>query len=448
MKYLSLKLVKHMKNKLWFLVGVSLDRKIKTKWFLVAQIMLLICTVALINIESIVTLFGGDFTKTNTIYVVDDTEYSYEIFHESLILNEIGIYGTDVSRFEIIRVDTVEEVIDIVDSEGGFIVHIIPDDENIIEVELISQTTVDTLTFLLIQSSVNNVKTMLTLDVLGLTPEDYLLIMSDVVIERKLTDSETTTEEENMDMIMTTVFPVIILPVFLLSMILIQMIGAEVNDEKTTKAMEIIISNVSPKTHFFAKIIAGNAFIFIQSALLFLYGWLALFISKLVSPLSSTTAIMDTVNVSMETIMSSGVGSQLIIIIPLTLVLIILTFIAYSLLAGILASMTTTIEDYQQIQIPIIVVSLLGFYLSILAGLFRGSLFIEIFSYIPFISAILSPSLLVLGQIGVVQVLISILIMIITNYLLIKYGLRVYKVGILNYSSTGLWKKMFKAMKN
>jgi len=437
-----------MKKKLWFLVGVSLDRKIKTKWFLAAQIMMLLVAVALINIETIITLFGGDFTDANKIYVVDDTNNSYELFHESLALNEIGMHGEGSNRFEVILIETLEEIIDTVDSEGGIIVHIIPDEDNVIGVELISKTTVDTLTFLLIQSSVNNVKTLLTLDILGLTLEDYHLIMSDVVIERSLTDSLATTEEENMEMIMTTVFPIIILPVFLLSMVLIQMIGAEVNDEKTTKAMEIIISNVPPKIHFFAKIIAGNAFIFIQAALLLLYGWLALMISNLLAPVTSSTGIMDTVNMSMNTVMNSSIGSQLVFIIPLTIVLILLTFIAYSLLAGILASMTTTIEDYQQIQIPIIVLSLGGFYLAMLAGFFRGSLFIEVLSYVPFISAILSPSLLVLGQIGLMQVLISMLIMIVTNYLLIRYGLKIYKVGILNYSSTGLWKKMFKAMKN
>ena len=45
------------------------------------------------------------------------------------------------------------------------------------------------------------------------------------------------------------------------------------------------------------------------------------------------------------------------------------------------------------------------------------------------------------------EVIIAILLMIGVIYLLIKYGLRAYKVGILNYSSTGLWKKMFKAVK-
>jgi len=59
-----------------------------------------------------------------------------------------------------------------------------------------------------------------------------------------------------------------------------------------------------------------------------------------------------------------------------------------------------------------------------------------------------APSLLVLEQISIMEVIISILIMIGFNYLLIKYGLKIYKVGILNYSTTDLWKKMFKALKD
>ena len=150
----------------------------------------------------------------------------------------------------------------------------------------------------------------------------------------------------------------------------------------------------------------------------------------------------------LDNALSSGIGDKLIYIIPIALLLMVLTFIAYSLLAGVLASMTTNIEDFQQLQTPIMVISLVGYYLSIMAGVFNGSLFIKIFSYIPFISAILTPSLLMLGQIGIIDIGISLVLIIITIYLLIKYGLRIYKVGILNYSSKNLWKKMFKAMKN
>ena len=56
----------------------------------------------------------------------------------------------------------------------------------------------------------------------------------------------------------------------------------------------------------------------------------------------------------------------------------ILTFIGYSLVAGILASMSTNAEDYQQVQVPIVIVLLLGYYLSIIAGIFKGAFFIKV----------------------------------------------------------------------
>jgi ABC-type Na+ efflux pump permease subunit len=94
------------------------------------------------------------------------------------------------------------------------------------------------------------------------------------------------------------------------------------------------------------------------------------------------------------------------------------------------------------------IISLIGYYLSMMAGMFEGAVFIKIFAFVPFVSAILAPSLLVLGQIGIIEFIIAILLTIVVIYLLVKYGLRIYKVGILNYSSKDLWKKMFKAIKN
>lgn len=135
------------------------------------------------------------------------------------------------------------------------------------------------------------------------------------------------------------------------------------------------------------------------------------------------------------------------IALPILLIMILLTFFAYSLLAGILASMTTNLEDFQQLQTPIVVISLIGYYLSMMTTMFEGSIFIKIMSYIPFISSMLAPTLYVLGEISLIDLLISIVLLIGTIYILMTYGLRIYKVGILNYSGNNLWKKMFKALR-
>lgn len=117
-------------------------------------------------------------------------------------------------------------------------------------------------------------------------------------------------------------------------------------------------------------------------------------------------------------------------------------------MAGILASMTTNTEDFQQIQTPIMILNLIGYYLGMMAGAFKGAVFIKVLAYVPFISAILAPSLFVIGDFTLIDLFIAIILMIAVIFLLIKYGLKIYKVGILNYSSGNLWKKMAKALKD
>ena len=297
-------------------------------------------------------------------------------------------------------------------------------------------------------TALNNTKTTIAIYNSNISEEELTAIYSPVNIERIYLDNDKTAQDENAKMIMTTVFPILILPFFMLIIYLVQMIGAEVNDEKQTRGMEIIISNVSPKTHFFSKVIAGNLFVLLQGALLFIYSFIGVLIRKIIGGNLINNGVTDQVKGVISTALNSSIGSQLKIVLPLTIILMLITFLAYSLLAGVLASMTTNTEDFQQLQTPIMVVLLLGYYTSMMASMFEGSIFSKILSFIPFVSAILSASLLILGQIGIFEVIISIILMIIVIYLLIKYGLRIYKTGILNYSSKNLWKKMFKALKN
>lgn len=436
-----------MKSKLGFLTSVSLKRKIKTKWFLAANILLVLVIVGLTNIDSIINFFGGDFDKKDKIYVIDNTNKSYDIF--KLQLDENSKVLDEKGKFEVAKynksVDEVKKLIE--ENDKNMAVVFENDIKNTLKATLITEGFIDTINYQLINTAINGTKTSLAIIDSNIPPEKLASIYEPIKVERIYLDESKKTESENSEMILTTVFPIVILPFFMLTIFLVQMIGAEVNDEKATRGMEIIISNVSPVTHFFSKVIAGNLFVLLQGLLLLIYGGIGILIRKMITSESLISKISDELNIDISSILQNGFGDKLIYFIIVALILMLLTFIAYALLAGVLASMTTNIEDFQQLQTPIMVVSLIGFYLSMTANLFEGSIFIKIVSYIPLISAILSPSLLILGQIGLVDVLISIGLMIITIFVLIKYGLRIYKVGILNYSSSGLWKKMFKALK-
>ncbi len=440
-----------MRSKLNFLINVSLKKKIKSKWFLVANIIVAILIIGIINIDSIITLFGGDFNSKTKIYVIDDTNIMYESFKETIEYYEKNLYGEESETYEIILSKESEEDIKkkIEDEEkSSILINIYYDENNNMNAKLISLSTIDTYDYQLISSSLATTASINVLNSIGLTEEQYNKIMNGIDIEREIIDENITSEDEDVQMIMTSVFPILILPFFMLTIFLVQFIGSEVNDEKSTKSMEIIISNVSPKIHFASKIIANNLFIIGQVILILLYGFIGLKIRDLVGGNNIMNGIGAEVGNTISMLSKSSIGDKLIIVIIFAVILMILTFIAYSMIAGILASMTTNTEDYQQVQTPIMITLLIGYYLALMAGMFKGSVFIKIMSFVPLISAILSPSLLVLGQIGILEIIISILIMIFTLFILVKYGMRIYKVGILNYSSTDIWKKMFKSLRS
>lgn len=434
-----------MTNKFWFLVNYSLKKKMKTKWFIVVNIILLIAIVALVNIDSIISFFGGDFNSTYEIEVLDNVGV-YDAFQTTLESNNVSLTDTKMT-FEKIE-GTFESAREKIKDTDKILVYFEPSETNYLDVKVVSDDTIDGLFYQNIVSAITLVKQSYAMSMSNIDPTILSSISAPASIERIILNDQEQDLNDSMTLIMGTVFPTVILPFFMLVIFLIQMIGTEINDEKSSRSMEIIISNVSPKTHFFAKILSSNIFIIGQGLLLIIYGLLGLLVRSMIGGDSITNGIMNGADGILTTLSTTGIMDHLIYIIPITLVLMILSFIAYALVAGILASMTVSMDDYQQIQGPIIVVLLIGYYLSIMASMFKGSILIRILSYVPFISCLLSPALLVIGEIGIIDALIAIALLIVFIYIAVKYGLRIYKVGILNYSTDKMWSKIWKAAKS
>ena len=359
-----------MKNKLWYLIGVSLKRKIKSKWFVIVNIILMFAIVGLFNIDSIIGFFGGDFNEKQKIYVIDNTNNSFEIFKDSIEKTDINLKNSNSYEVKKYNKSLEDGKKKIKKEEKAIIIELNSDEKDILKAKVISNTFIDTIDYQIITNCLTNLRTNYAIASLGLSEDEITKLYSDIKIDRIILDENKKSKDENMETIMSTVFPFIILPFFILSIYLVQMIGAEVNDEKTTRGMEIIISNVSPKTHFASKIIAGNTFVLIQGIILLLDSAIGLLVRKLMCGSNLIAKAGFDVTDILKKALDTDLINQLIYIIPLMLISMILTFIAYSLVAGILASMTTNTEDFQQVQTPIVLVSLVGYYLSMMAGIF------------------------------------------------------------------------------
>lgn len=423
-----------MIRKFFYLVKISFNKKLKSKWFIAVNVILAIAMFALFNLNSIITFFGGDFDKSLEILVYDKTNISYDY-----LKNNLTNLANNLDEDKLVIKQVAENKKELKDDEILITLNI---DDKLLSASVTSEKKIDQDIYQLIYQSLNSTKQQVLVEKLNLDSNTLAMLSNSINIDR-IVLSDKKTQDENMSMIMSTVFPSLILPFFMLIIFLVQMVGGEICEEKTTKSMEIIISNVSPKTHLLSKIVANNLFVLLQGILFFLYGLVSYFISSRNGSLNIPSEITNI----WDGLVATGLLKNIISFIPFLLVLILLSFLAYSLLAGILASMTTNIEDFQQLQAPIVFILLAGYYLSIMAGMFQGSAFLKAASYIPLISCLLSPTLFVMGEVTMVDVTISIVLLIVFLYLIVNYGMKVYKVGILNYSNEKVWTRFIKAFR-
>ena len=443
-----------MKNKFKFLTKDSIKKKVCTKSFKIINLILLIIIVGLINLDSIVKLFGGDFEDKINVYVIDNVGIYNEL---EATLNSgykdiLESYNTEIKKADKTIEELKEDVIK--DKTNDVIINLTKVEnkslDKMFDAEVISYEKMDKLLYQDIINAINTTKSNMALKEANISSELLTSIYNPVEINRIYLNEDINENQELIEMIGNVIIIVFIVPFFILILLIVQMIGAEINEEKSTKSMEVIISSISPQVHFMSKLISANVVAIFQGLLLIVYSIIGIVIRLLTS--NNMAGVVGTSEVGKITeyinmFTSSELATTILNGLPFFIILMLLSFFAYSLFIGVLASMTTNMEDYNQIQTPVMVFLMVGYYLAIYASVYQGAIFIKIAAFIPFISGILAPVLYTLGEMTILDLIISIGLLGGTCALLYKYGLRIYKAGILNYSSSKLWKKIFKSLK-
>ena len=117
-----------MTNKLMFLTKMSLNKKIKTKWFLIANLIFAILVIGLLNIDSVIKFFGGDFDETQEILVI----YEVGVFDSfDLYFKESAKYLSDyVDTNIVLYTDSYENGLKLVKDEDKILLVISNDVDN------------------------------------------------------------------------------------------------------------------------------------------------------------------------------------------------------------------------------------------------------------------------------------------------------------------------------
>jgi ABC-2 type transport system permease protein len=405
------------KSKAWFLIGFGLRRKILRRSFFISNALILLVVTALANLEQLISLFAQDDPVVYTVYYSDAFDNQYEaIFRQAT---------QEASLLVVLGSNAV------ITQDDELLVSLNEDFVATIE----SNTSIPNMTYNTIVQALNQIKLIEISTQYDLQLEEVMRLSTPVVINRAITVEEVTSEEDVL--INQVVAYAITLPLFLALVFVIQMIGMEIFEEKSTKSTEIILSNITPQDHLLAKITATNLYSWLQFALFFLYGLLGLTTRNVVQSFVGEVATFD-----VGFLIEAVVG-----ILPMVLVLYLFTNIIYSLIMAVLAATAYEMEDFQKIISPLMIVMVVGFYIGLFTIFVPDTTFAVIMAHIPLFSLMIAPALWVSGVLQWWNIAIIILLQVLTVYFLYRYGAKMYKQAILDYSGQGVFQRLWKILR-
>lgn len=409
-------------DKFKYLVGYGLKKRVKRKAFVISNIVILFLLVLVINIPNLINLFTS--SKTDEIsYNIDfynntDEENFAVDFKEMLNANleeEMFVFTTPDVPFEEDEFwkDSKKDVAIIING-------------TVKNPEILIYTD-DTLLYA-------NLSRALEILIINYQVENY----TEPVINLVLSPDYENPEES---MIISSITSVLVLPMFMLVIIATQFVGVDIIEEKSTKAIETIISSVPANTHFFSKIIASVLFVIIQGSLVFIYGAIGLLVSK---AFSSANLAGSAVGGSQANLLLyvAEILPNWPVALTITVFFMIFGTLLYLVIAALFASMAVTQEDYQQFQTPLMLILLGSFYAAMFGPMAGANTFVKVLSFIPFVAPMLTPVAFASGFVSLVEALISLLILILTLVLLTYLFTPVYKISILSYDQTKFFKRI------
>lgn len=216
-------------------------------------------------------------------------------------------------------------------------------------------------------------------------------------------------------------------------------IAQEIASEKGTRIMEVLLSSMKAKTHYYGKLIGV---LLVALTQLLIYG-VAIVIGY---QLFKDSDLIKTVlaNASLKHLF----GPSALVMLAFMLVGIFL----YAVLSALCGSLVNKPEDTAKAIQPVMYLSMIGYMLGLILGAAAPTnIMIKVTSYIPFLSSYSMPLRLSTDTVNLSAALISLGILILTTIVLTIFSAQLYKTNVLVYSEGGMWsalKQSFSILKN
>ncbi len=257
----------------------------------------------------------------------------------------------------------------------------------------------------------------------NLPPETVLEIMS-----TQINSTTTALGKSQMDNFFYTY--IMIFALYMVILLYGQMVATGVATEKSSRAMEVLITSAKPTSMMFGKVLAACIAGF----------------SQLVAVFGSAILFYNINKDSLTNPLISSIFNIPIDLFIFMIVFFLLGFLIYAFLFGAVGSTASKLEDINTSVMPITYIFIIAF-LIVVFSMTNGNvdnIVMKICSYIPFTSPMAMFTRIAMSSVAWYEIAISILILIASVFGVGVLSARIYRVGVLLYGNPPKFKNIIK----
>ena len=227
---------------------------------------------------------------------------------------------------------------------------------------------------------------------------------------------------------------IMIIALYMVIVLYGQMVATNVASEKSSRAMEVLVTSVDPTSMMFGKVLASCIAGFSQIFLVF--GTAILFYNVNKASLSNPI-IASIFNIPVELFIY-------------LIIFFILGFLIYAFLYGAIGSTASKLEDVNTSVLPISILFIAAFMVvsfSMTSGSVDNTL-MKVCSYIPFTSPMAMFTRICMSTVAWYEIVISMLILVVSTVGIGIISAKIYRVGVLLYGTPPTLTNIFKMVFN
>lgn len=401
-------------NKLKELIKYEVEKSVKSKMFIILNIILLIGCIILTNLTEI-TKFTDMFSNQIYIDVVDN---------ENLIYDDlVKAFSTEEYK-SIVVVEKIDEFIYDEETYESNVatLEVTPSKENGINVKITTLEELNEEYYDMIEEVVIKNRNELLTEKIGVDEVDMEFLMSEPVIEEVIAGIDTDDLETKSMIQFISAYANLLILFFLLKNIQTQFM-----QEKVSKSSEYVLTNIDEKSYLLLKTFNVIIVFIIQVILAIAYYLVGIVINQLINIGSLSIESADILSVDMSIVKMIGIQ----------IILSVCSIFIQCLIQAVISAKTGNPKDGSNAMTILIIVN---FAIYMYAATYGGGINLSaglnnVLCVIPIASTYLIPVMIMYNSVSTIQIILAILLNILLIPITIKKCSKSVKNGILGYDT-------------